>query len=673
MKILFTLTYYRPHVSGLTIYVQRLAERLAAHGHQVTVLTSQYDQMLPREETLSGVRVVRVPVAFRVSKGAIMPSYVSIALSVLRKCDVVVINLPNTPIEATLLPMLTRFIVRRPIIAIYHCDVQLPVGFCNRVIDQIVFLSNVVAGLLVERVVAYTEDYASHSRFLRRFLHKCEVIPPPVCVSEATPEAVTAFRRHYAPNGEHLIGLAARFATEKGVEYMLAALPDIRKQIPDVKVLFAGEYQNVIGEKKYWERLQPLLAEANDHWRFLGVLDPTQMVIFYSACDLTVLPSINSTESFGLVQVESMLCGTPVVATDLPGPRVPVQTTGMGRIVPCRDAVALAEATVEVIHHRHKYVRSRAQIEHHFSLETTVNRFEDLFARLIRQLQGQTRVLLSPSTPVTSGGSGSGAETSQRDYLSEHLREVPPFRALIRGIECRLFEQAGPLEQPVLDLGCGDGHFASRVFREALFTGIDSDETMVREAQARGVYRHPLVASATELPFSDNFFNTVVANCAVEHIPDIEKALGEVSRVLRPGGRFLFGVPSHRFAEMLLGSTVLRVLGCQRWARAYGDWFNQHSRHFHTDDPATWLTRLTRHGFTVEHWEYYMSPAGHRVFDLAHYLSVPHLMSHKLTGKWVIFPYRLVNVLFERWLRPYYEAKPVGEGAYLFFQARRLL
>ena len=366
-----------------------------------------------------------------------------------------------------------------------------------------------------------------------------------------------------------------------------------------------------------------------------------------------------------------MLCGTPVVATNLPGVRVPVQTTGMGRIVPCRDAVALAEAIVEVIHHRHRSVRPRKQIEHHFSLETTVYRFEDLFARLMPPPQGQARLLSYTSTPPSSGGSGAGAETSRRDYLSEQLREVPPFRALLRGIECRLFEQAGPLEQPVLDLGCGDGHFASRVFRESLFTGIDSDETMLREAQARGVYHHPLVASATEMPFSDNFFNTVVANCVVEHIPDIEKALGEVCRVLRPEGRFLFGVPSHRFGEMLLGSTVLRFLGCERLARAYGDWFNRHSRHFHTDGPATWLTRLTRHGFTVEHWEYYMSPAGHRAFDLAHYLSVPHLISRKLTGKWVIFPYRLASALFERWLRPHYEAKPVGEGAYLFFQVRR--
>jgi nucleoside-diphosphate-sugar epimerase len=68
MKILFALTYYRPYISGLIIYVQHLAEALAGQGHQVTVLTSRYDKDLAREDELQGVRVVRVPVFFRISK-----------------------------------------------------------------------------------------------------------------------------------------------------------------------------------------------------------------------------------------------------------------------------------------------------------------------------------------------------------------------------------------------------------------------------------------------------------------------------------------------------------------------------------------------------------------------------------------------------------------------------
>jgi len=62
MKILTVLTYYRPHTSGLTIYAERLARAFARRGHEVTVMTTQYDRSLPRDEMMDGVRVIRVPV-----------------------------------------------------------------------------------------------------------------------------------------------------------------------------------------------------------------------------------------------------------------------------------------------------------------------------------------------------------------------------------------------------------------------------------------------------------------------------------------------------------------------------------------------------------------------------------------------------------------------------------
>jgi SAM-dependent methyltransferase len=266
---------------------------------------------------------------------------------------------------------------------------------------------------------------------------------------------------------------------------------------------------------------------------------------------------------------------------------------------------------------------------------------------------------------------GNNVELARRDYLREHLRRVPAFRALVRSVECRLFEQAGALENPVLDIGCGDGLFAALAFAEPLHTGIDPDSETIREARARGAHRHLVVASATALPFADRCFRTVVANCVVEHITDLDATLREIFRVLAPSGRFLFGVPSQRFGEMLLGSTILRRLRLERLAREYGDWFNRHSKHFHTDDPQVWLERLPRYGFRVEHWEYYLTPAAHRVFDIAHYLSLPRLLSRKLTGRWVAAPNALANPLWERWLRPHYDTLPDGEGPYIFFHARK--
>jgi glycosyltransferase involved in cell wall biosynthesis len=380
-RVLMALTYYRPHVSGLTIYVERLAEALAAQGHQVTILTSHYQAALPYDEEINGVRIIRSPVMLRFSKGVLMPAFAAQAIRLLRENDAVSVHLPQ--FEASLLAFLARFVVRRPTVLTYHCDLQLPPGLLNRVVDQAVFTSNYVAGLLADGIVAYTEDYAIHSRFLSKFPRKRHVIPPPVDIPQPEESAVRAFAARYHLEGKPVVGFAARFATEKGVEYMLQAIPAILEGAPGTQVLFAGEYRSVLGEDAYMRRLQPLLDRFRDNWTFLGVLDPKEMASFYAACDVTVLPSINSTESFGLVQVESMLCGTPVCASDLPGVRVPVRTTGMGEIVPIRNSPALAEAILRVLQNPVAYKRSRAEVAAHFSTARTCHDYLDLFDALV--------------------------------------------------------------------------------------------------------------------------------------------------------------------------------------------------------------------------------------------------------------------------------------------------
>jgi glycosyltransferase involved in cell wall biosynthesis len=427
MKLLFALTYYRPHVSGLTIYVQRLAEALAQRGHRVTVLTSRYDAALPTKEQLNGVRVVRVPVAFRVSKGGIMPSYPTVALRLMHEHDVVAANLPNTPVEALSLPSLAR-LAGRPITMTYHCDLNLPSGVFNRVVDQVVFLSNLAAASLADQVVAYTEDYATHSRVLRRFRRKRVVIPPPVDMPIPSEAQVAAFKERFGLNERRVIGFVARFATEKGVEYALRAIPLLCQELPNVRILFAGEYRRVIGEEAYWERLQPLLREWADHWQFTGVLDPTdpaELASFYAACDLTILPSINMTESFGLVQVESMLCGTPVVASNLPGVRQPVRVTGMGQVVPLGDERALAEAILEIVRRRAEYVRPRGSISAAYSTARTAEEYERLFESLLGQSAPAHSASLLSSVRLTGGTEsyrGRNGETSHTED-SEMLRE----------------------------------------------------------------------------------------------------------------------------------------------------------------------------------------------------------------------------------------------------------
>jgi len=411
MKILVVLTYYRPHISGLTIYVERLSRALVQRGHDVTILTSQYDRALPREEMMTdGVRVVRAPVLMQVSKGVIMPTFGQLATHLTRRNEVVHLHLPQ--FDAPGLALRGR-LLGRPVVLTYHCDLRLPPGLLNKLANAVVLLNNWLAGRLANAVVAYTEDYALHSHFLAPLMSKVEVIPPPVTLPSASTGAAEGFAKKWrlgSDGAQPVIGMAARLATEKGVEVLLGALPLILTEFPRARVLFAQP--PALGEKEYERRLEPLFQKYASNWAFLGSLSQGEMVSFYRNCDLVVLPSLNSTESFGLVQIEAMLCGAPSVASNLPGVRQPILMTGMGEIAPVGDPVGLADAMLKVLRDRPRYVCTHPVIAETFSPDAVAQRYEALFRRL---LPGRSIPRGAPAGPI-------GSPDAQDPYL--RLREL---------------------------------------------------------------------------------------------------------------------------------------------------------------------------------------------------------------------------------------------------------
>src|SRR5574342_180451 len=330
MKILTVLTYYRPHTSGLTIYAERLARAFARRGHRVTVMTMQYDPSLPREELMDGVKIIRVPVAARISKGVIAPTFGFVATKLVLQHDVVQMHLPQFDAPGV---ALRGRLFAKPAVLTYHCDLLLPSGLFNRFVNTVVDFQNNMAGMLSDHIVTYTQDYADNSPYLSRYASKLTPILPPVELPDPLPGAVQAFaEKHHVKQRRPVIGMAARFAAEKGVEVLLDALPIILKKYPKAQVLFAGAYQNVMGEQAYSDRLMPRIREYEvaGHWTFLGNLDPVEMAAFYPNLDMLTVPSLNSTEAFGLVQIEAMMNGVPCVPSALPGVRMPVKMHGMG-------------------------------------------------------------------------------------------------------------------------------------------------------------------------------------------------------------------------------------------------------------------------------------------------------------------------------------------------------
>jgi glycosyltransferase involved in cell wall biosynthesis len=380
MKILEVLTYYRPWVSGLTIYVERLSRALVEQGHDVTVLTSQYDPALPRYDVMDGVKIVRIPVALRISKGVLMPGFGPMAWKLARQTDVMHLHLPQ--FDAPGLALRGR-LLRKPVVLTYHCDLQLPTSFFNRVVDRVVHLQNRMAGELSNVVVTYTRDYADHSPYLSRYIdQKLAIIPPPITLEPATDATVAAFRQKHALGNRPIIGISARLAAEKGVEILLQALPRVLEVFPDALVLHAGPYQNILGEEAYADRLAPLFQDFKNHYKLLGTLNGEELTAFYRNLNVLSICSLNSTESFGLVQIEAMRNGVPVAACGLPGVRQPVSMTGMGEVTGIGDPQALAEAIINLLSRPEDYLHSPELIADVFDPMQTAATYARLFEEL---------------------------------------------------------------------------------------------------------------------------------------------------------------------------------------------------------------------------------------------------------------------------------------------------
>jgi SAM-dependent methyltransferase len=258
----------------------------------------------------------------------------------------------------------------------------------------------------------------------------------------------------------------------------------------------------------------------------------------------------------------------------------------------------------------------------------------------------------------------------KKDFLWLHLRDLPYFRAMLRAVEAQ-FYQDFELKSPVLDVGCGDGHFASIAFDQPLDVGIDPWEGPIKQAAGFGGYRTLVRGDGGKMPFPDDYFSSALSNSVLEHIPHIDQVLEETSRVLKPGALFLFCVPNPAYLTELSIPGIMEKLRLSGLGMRYTDWFRRISRTHHADPPEVWQSRLECAGFSLERWWHYFSPAAMRTLEWGHYFGAPSLLARWLTGRWIIAPTRWNLFLTDRLVRRHSRAVPDPQGTYTFFVARK--
>lgn len=258
-----------------------------------------------------------------------------------------------------------------------------------------------------------------------------------------------------------------------------------------------------------------------------------------------------------------------------------------------------------------------------------------------------------------------------KDLLWLHLRDLPYFRAMLRAVEAS-FYQDQVFPPPVLDVGCGDGHFTEVAFDKPIDIGIDPDLGIMREAQSRQVYRCLLQADGAKIPLPDASVGSAFSNSVLEHIPHLDQVLLEIGRVLKPGAPFLFTVPNPGYRTELSVPEVLERVGFGKLGHSYEDWFMRMSRTIHLEDEEGWKHKLQSAGMHIEQHFDYFSPGALRALEWGHYFGAPCLLPHKLFGRWILAPYRWNLALTERFVRRYYDVLPRQDGTYSYYLVRRL-
>ncbi len=377
MRILQVLYYYEPYTSGLTIYAARLAREMTARGHQVEVICSRHESTLEKHEvTVDGIDVTRLRVLANVDRAVLLPGLIPAVLRRLHDVDVVHLHLPL--VETALLVALCR-VFRKRVVVTHHADLVLNGTAFTRLAASIDRFSSILGGRLANVFVANTASRAKVSPIGRYMQRNLQVIPPPITPHPLPASAGSVFRDQRGWGTRPVIGFVGRYASEKGIEVLLQTIPLIRMRYPEALFAMAGPHTDPrTGQRREgpWTAWLDRYSYAVEE---LGSIYDNDLAGFYAAMDVLVLPSVDWTESFGMVQVEAMQQGTPVVVSDLPGVCEPITNTGGGLLVKPGDVNVLAAAIAAVLDQPARYVPDQKRLDEHYSLDTVIAAWEQVY------------------------------------------------------------------------------------------------------------------------------------------------------------------------------------------------------------------------------------------------------------------------------------------------------
>lgn len=312
MRILHLAKYYWPRSGGMERVVQGLAEGAAERGHEAEVVAvTAFGDQKPGQRRRAAV--TRAWSLAPVGSQELAPTYVAAAW---RRADVIHLHHPNSlaDISYALRPSLA------PLVVTQHADYP---SFKYKLPSRYALWS-------AEAIVVPSKAHVALCRELKGFESKVHIIP--FGIDEARWELVPPPPPGNPPRALFI----GRLAAYKGVDFLLRAL----ERVPDLRL-------DIVGSGPEGNRLQTLARAlaVSDRVKFWGEYPDQDLPRRMADADFLVLPSVTVEEMFGMVLLEAMAAGRPVITTEVPSGVREVNVPGVtGLEVPIRDVEALAEA-----------------------------------------------------------------------------------------------------------------------------------------------------------------------------------------------------------------------------------------------------------------------------------------------------------------------------------------
>jgi rhamnosyl/mannosyltransferase len=333
MRIVQTNKAYHPKVGGIETTITNLSEGLVKqYNVSVEVLTCNNQRSTEYvKKKLNGVEITYLPTFGFVASLPISFAYMK-SLSKLTG-DILHVHEPfpwadlSYVFSSKVRKNFSRLVVS------WHSDIvrqKWALSFYRPYIHK--FLK------MADKILVSNKNLIEFSEYLPDYKSKCEVIPLGAKLdwvnnfSNRT-DRVKKVKKDYA---SPLVLFVGRLVYYKGIQFLIDAI----NQVPDVSLVIIGSGPL---KKELLNQIQKLNLEDRIH--ILPEVDEETLHSFYEACDIFVLPSVEKSETYGIVQIEAMACGKPIICTELRTGTTFVNQPGMtGLVVPPRDAKALADA-----------------------------------------------------------------------------------------------------------------------------------------------------------------------------------------------------------------------------------------------------------------------------------------------------------------------------------------